>query len=694
MFATETLAFGVNLAADCIILMDIRFPRESQNSDEEQEYQLLTPNQYHNILGRAGRYGKVDKNILSLAEVCIPAYYHKSLVIEMLRDCYSGMSRKKICLSTALLDSDIVKMEEKEISTLDDVSYQSFRSVMDALRHVSENDKHVRANSITSLFKKTVYWKTERKDTLKAAEELIETILQLSAEYKRDLSLVDVDKTKNPPAYRIQAQAEALIDTGTRWQSVSPMQRWLNRITEIKESTLRNPPPELLIPAFVASRDLWPVIKMFCWEGRDDKGPSEWHKDLNEHQTKMDLEAELRRIEGIEKVDVELIAAHISEYVDDLGSERLKIKHPEYCKAAFYKSVTAFLMWLRGADLEDINELSLKPAQNKDQFRPFSQKYYEKASWLAVMCLRFFEGSTVLLHKHLRELPHLSVRLRCGYPFEGLPFIQYKNSKAELQRGQVQELLRCGITASKIIKNKNPPDYISSKSDLAEEIKSNRKFIIDDVFEYYRKQVQVLISEIKINEMDEQWKSFISLMNKFFRLEDARGSRIKGSGLPHVSNNDIEEFTEILRRTFKNRIKTPSEVKIPQQTDGKKIRLIKGERKNLLFHIAKPDEKTSELNERTVVIRLPWRSEGLVGDKHVELTAFGGMVLAVLVGVEMIKFNSLFNRFPNFTIPKTISIKDIVDEFNDEDNHDFQSARQTKEAMLTFNEPGLDSPVQ
>lgn len=54
VFATETLAFGVNSNADVVIIGDIRKPNVSK-------LEMLTQNEYKNYIGRAGRLGRKNK---------------------------------------------------------------------------------------------------------------------------------------------------------------------------------------------------------------------------------------------------------------------------------------------------------------------------------------------------------------------------------------------------------------------------------------------------------------------------------------------------------------------------------------------------------------------------------------------------------------------------------------------------------
>ncbi|MGB1200839.1 MAG: DEAD/DEAH box helicase [Cognaticolwellia aestuarii] len=67
VIATETLAYGINLSTDLLILLNYQFPRAKNSLP-------LTANEYHNIVGRAGRYGKnSDDELRAEVYLCMPA---------------------------------------------------------------------------------------------------------------------------------------------------------------------------------------------------------------------------------------------------------------------------------------------------------------------------------------------------------------------------------------------------------------------------------------------------------------------------------------------------------------------------------------------------------------------------------------------------------------------------------------------
>ncbi|MEN8217511.1 MAG: helicase-related protein [Pseudomonadota bacterium] len=461
LFTTETLFYGVNLPADCVILTDINWVRE--NFEEGTfDHKKLTPNEYHNILGRAGRPGYDYHDKKPIAVVCFSTkdFEVRSSVEEQILYYYKNKKIKRF--SNVLLKSDLENASREAIEELDQVTHPTFRSVMDALRHLgvlrsrdSSEKKYVSENKVIDLFKDTIFFSVGQYKQ-EVAKQLIKSVLEVAANYGNDnLSLVE-RSPENPNKYKMTKQAEALIDTGTHLQDILPMLKWLNKIKELK-TAIPNQPVELLIPAFISSHNLWITARQFCKENKwGVRNPSAEQVDKNNEVVKNILLKELEKLQPkIGEPEAKLIEEQLSEYVAELN---LTTEFSEFKKAIFYRLVTAFLRWLRGEKPESIQELSLMTEdvnKNRDE-KPFLNRYAEKASWLSVMCLRFFADTGNLQLKHLKELPHLSMRLRYGITSEGLPFSRniyfeklfrscVENSNADRIKGGIRKITTTNI---------------------------------------------------------------------------------------------------------------------------------------------------------------------------------------------------------------------------------------------------------
>lgn len=398
----------------------------------------------------------------------------------------------------------------------------------------------------------------------------------------------------------------------------------------------------------------------------------------NEDKVKHLLLAELKELPGINshQETAEAIEKRLSEYVAELD---LSTPVSDYKKAIFYRLVTAFLKWLRGVEPDEIQELSVMTDDQLDK-QPFPSKYAEKASWLSVMCLRFFADSS-LQSRHTKELPQFSLRLRYGISSEGLPFSENIYAKKDcLSRVQIQELVDNQITAATLIKGSSPISKITENEQLSQELRDKAKTIVGRVFSFYQKQVAELKGEMS-NELETQWNEF----EKLFRRFVGRGQRDeKTGGIRATKSEHIESLRSIMVEVLKMRGK----LQVSLAKDNLSITV--GDNK-LLFIILGPSDspKTKVKDDRDypMIIRLPWGNDkSLSTPYNMEFTACGGMVLTVLLGREFLTPKQFMNRMKNRTGTKILSIKDIVEEF-DADMSDLPGT--LREALLKFNEPGI-----
>ncbi len=681
LFTTETLFYGVNLPADCVILTDLQWTREDVETGIIEK-KPLTPNEYHNVLGRAGRPGYNYGETIPVAVVCFSTKdfdVHHDVGDKILK-YYENNSPKDF--SSVLLRSDIRNAEREIIEKLDDVTYPTFRSVMDALRHlgVSKTGEDKKSVSLTKmvndLFNDTIFFGVleQRELDKEVAKKLIQRVLEVAVDYSgENFSLV---KRTSPNEYRITPQAEALIDTGTNWRDISPMLGWLKKLDELKGAVLTLP-VELLVPAFISSHKLWTQAKQFCKEDKQStREPSPEKVADNEDKVKRLLLAELKELPGINshQETAEAIEKRLSEYVAKLD---LSTPVSDYKKAIFYRLVTAFLKWLRGVELEEIQELSVMTDDQSDKQR-FQNRYAEKASWLSVMCLRFFADSS-LQSRHTKELPQFSLRLRYGISSEGLPFSENISAKKDyLNRVQIQELVDNQITAATLIKGSSPISKITENEQLSPELRDKAETIVGRVFWFYQKQVAELKGEIS-NELETQWNEF----EKLFRRFVGKGQRDKKTGGIRATES---EHIESLRSIMVEVLKMRGKLQVSLAKDNLSIKV--GDDKLLFIILAPSDSPKTKVGDRDypMIIRLPWGNDKSPLTPYMELTACGGMVLAVLLGREFLTPKQFMNRMKKRTGTKILSIKDIVEEF-DADMSDLPGT--LREALLKFNEPGI-----
>ncbi len=709
LFTTETLTYGVNLSADCVILSDLTWVRsDTSNATYSEPKKIdIEQNSYHNILGRAGRAGVNKSCDNSTAIVCVDAKkFHrepqrKSLLYQYY--CTPGwLNKRNVPPLSRLIDKHALKIcsDKSRNISIEDFCFPTFRSIMDGLRHVGKNNTPVPVEKLIDFFSKTIYWQTnsEKHDQLKlVVTRFLEAASKHSVQHSRLKLVVCHEPYGNRHAtYQIQPQGEALIDTGTKLQSIEPLAAWLSMIRD-KAHLLQvdgEVPVELLIPGFVASPDFWAIAKELVVEGGSHYSqptPEALHrakkwavylleKELSElNLTKDNITAFIELIEDYSKVW--------------LGGLSLSVAD---CKETVFIKLTAIsLMWVRGATLDEIARTYNEKGRNSHKAPEFQTKYSDRLGWMAVMAHRFFRGeheSGYLLREHERDLPQQSLRLRLGLPVQGLPFLGTFPVGAVVSRHQIRLLLDKKIRPSdmlwfrneKLSLHKIVPSIPGLESD------SQKKELVKSVRRYFTNQINEFgfnIFSFMGEEINNKWKIYSS-------------SLLELTNNPNVQiDAQQKKFSEMTRELIIS-VLSSSEEKHDEQEDHLKITIPRSntstidvsssKKEPFAFHFLKIGEESITGKRDSHVIKVvalwPWPERNLSSSSGFYVTGFGAIVIAVLLARNFIEVSDIINILSSELAysNRIISIKSLLSEltFNDIDR------TPIRENLLSFFEPG------
>jgi hypothetical protein len=655
VFTTETLSYGVNLLADCVIVLGLRFPRTNiheQNDDPDPTF--ITATEYHNILGRAGRSAKPGKAYILL---------ESGNLDDDTVDALIGYYREqKPFYPMTFSKEDIAKAAKGKIRTLDNISYEAFRSVMDALRTAAGKNDYATLPDLYSIIELTTFWIVGTVSQQVGAKLLIDRTLEVAANYQESMRLIEFFGEADHTArkYRILPQAEALIDTGTRWTSVSPMRDWLKTLKSFDIAPNKPLPVCLILPAFICSPDFWRIAKAFCTE-------SEIKREITDIDNKTNAIWDVVK-EELERVIRDGDAAFINEIRMQLdkfieaNKDILSVEHDQYRAIIFYKLFAALLLWIRGVSLDAIDPLSNK-GTHIQQGNNFSMRYVDRAAWLAVMCYRFFGTFTdLVIAEHVRELPQLAQRLRAGLSGKGLPFqLDSYASTRWLDRDEIAALLNAGLTAPAIASSKTPHAFVSKALEGNEPLAQKAEDIAKIVFDFYMFQLRKL-SSVFDNESPEIWSNIRELYGEML------GEKSVENGST-VSADAVANYNKCLKALLLARISDETDNGGLEVISTLKETIIKRSSCDLELRLRclSPDEDSHSFNNINIIMYIPWKRDDIPkGHEEVtELTSFAALSLAALVGRNCVHDDEL-TQFKNCK-SRIVTIADIATMFTNDD---------------------------
>lgn len=525
LFCTETLSYGVNLRADMIVLLSLEFPRRDGSKKD-----FLSATEYHNILGRVGRFKNEDDSIPEAIVMLSQDYCYPAETPDRLSGYYKEIDSLK---SAAIHDLDLRMFRQGRLHDLDCVSFPSFRTVMDALRTAQsmreKGSSYVSAQEVCRVLKDSFYCQKKTPNRLTELDSFVRWMLDSASEMASSMSLPEelalVRRDKDKKRYQLAHQGAALIDTGTSWESLKHVYGWLERLERLK---LKKMPGELFLPAFIADYNVFeemirPLKKNFA-KGRER--PDEWLKELQEalrEKLVKLLDEDMEYI--IEPYMKQLLGSDKdSGFIEDsLNDMKIWDNFPDRQKKQLFLCVILItLCWLNG-DHKEMLKLTVNQTRPQSRQENISERRFDRMSWAVQMCRSFFRDIQPV-KGHVAEFFNLVLRLRKGVPEKGLPFAY----GGRLTAHQIRQLMDEGITPISILKNKGYP----KDKDIAKKSqhRPNAKGIFAQVKNFYGRECDRLQKELTATTDD-------SLM-KF--LDDSCYK-------PRLSKSAVEKFVGICK---------------------------------------------------------------------------------------------------------------------------------------------------
>lgn len=506
VFCTETLSYGVNLRSDGLALLNLNFPRADLQSGATAitKWRPLSPNQYHNILGRIGRYAQVSHKIPTAYIILDSGNNDVGEDIETLFDYYA---ESRDLESMAILYEDKHPFDEGEISKLDELpTFVSFRTAMDALRMAEKDggEKAATAKDVTNKINMTFFahWckHNSQGNGFKwfiGWEGLVGKILDLAAkETFQSLKLIEKNEAEDPQyhTYHLLPQGEALIDTGIHWNNIRPMAEWIDTLNSLG---IEDAPVELLLPALLScdeilSNLLRTAMRLFI----DDKGWLTPDKLASlEEAVIADLNAQFDKIlkdVRISGVKPDIIGAiknfiHASPHIKNIVGLAMKSSEAKTHAPIFFMRILSIVLYWIAGEHQKMDSLTRNPAKMAAEPPLIPAARFESISWAAQMCAKFFPAPEKLTLNQVAELALLSLRLRAGVPLVDLPLARGNL----LDSGQIRILRNKGITADKILELGRYPDDLPEGRLLPDASK-----IHANICHFYLAQYQILQSRL------------------------------------------------------------------------------------------------------------------------------------------------------------------------------------------------------
>ena len=499
LFTTETLTYGVNLSASAVVLTDIAFTRSDPVSPTEKPLpESLTPTQFHNLLGRAGRKS-FDADADAVAYISttnsergtdpimnVHMQVQLSALNKFLQKFYGEqVYSKSLPISKIAHRSDLDKSSDPEPSesakpapTLLDFSYSIFRTVLESVRLA----KSANAEEIKHQFRRTIGYLHADKALKEDLDRLFAKVFGLIKDYKEIGQFTLFAEAEG--LFKLQYSAVALLDTGTSLHAVEPIAIWLEILREVnnKEPEGVGHPIEAILPALVAApeftqsaNELLHVAQLANILQTPDSVESAREKSiayltdaLADSGMGPEYVAAVQRYVGgtrLDNVDTAPISSprfSVFRGLNVLEGESLGSSAGGYIRdITYYLLLSGVFRWVQGKPMTDMHTLFIANHTKGFVGKSWQPKHADRLEQLASMTGKFFTANSRFLTKYLHEsmalkLPKFALRCKYGISEECLVYRRVLSPAEGLPRKVILAIKDCWPDPMQLLETSSP----------------------------------------------------------------------------------------------------------------------------------------------------------------------------------------------------------------------------------------------
>lgn len=406
LLATTTMAYGVNLRIDVVLLTTLSY------QVWEGGAVFMDGIDMHNIMGRAGRF----PGSTGLAVLALPARRYASLnddvVREKLLDCYRTRSTRVLSPNpvenACARDAEVQAMYLCALRTaaLEQGDAESFVSALTVARRLMGTVHGMKAQSLP-----------DKKSFQLHVGRMLDELCGLAC---KGIALAERRNAPSSEAtYRITQAGCALLDSGSPLEDAEAMAEWLSLVCNyFREKSVRTGSPLIWMTALLACPSVQQLINGIYGRRVPRYDKENFFSALEENLHLPGASGE--EITGLRRqFDTALgqLLAVLSrnDTPQEKGARRSRTR----------MTLLAVMAWAAGRSLDIVEERmwpAVKVGYPGAEGPFFSPRLSERFTWRALLLVRFFGGTELLSDEEAVCAAVLERRLRCGLPDRAIPY--------------------------------------------------------------------------------------------------------------------------------------------------------------------------------------------------------------------------------------------------------------------------------
>jgi hypothetical protein len=449
LFATDTLAYGVNLAFDTVILTDILFV-ESPRVDGYTRM-ALAPARFHNLVGRAGRLGRMRTE---RADVFIVTRSPHARVDAngaqsggWMRDVVLRYyERPKPLQSVLFHKSDRLRSGSRALAATLHMTDPWVRAVLECVRGpanwtpggVVSEEQALRVLDHTVL---ATQGGAPWPDVIASARVALQGLADPG------LGLL----TAGEDGLRLTAAGEGMLETGTPHTAVAPLQADLGALVQLWRRRGEDAPPGWLtiLPLLLEPGLLQRFGRLLAWEAFPDDalvsgmaGVVGWKGNLRAFA------------QGFGRALADWVRQRAGVWVDRGDRQDRSV--------AVLRLWVALYRWAHGAPLDDVRRTLHATGTNPVAMLRKWPTFVHQMGW-RILFLPHLEVVSSVIREGAGWYPALTQRMGVGLVAPAVPFVL--GERAPLRRHEARKLMAEGWSAARVLRERPPAirGFVSEK---------------------------------------------------------------------------------------------------------------------------------------------------------------------------------------------------------------------------------------
>ena len=533
VIATQTLAYGVNLTVHDVVILAVDYP--FTNRKGKLGHRRLNACAFHNMVGRAGRLGKLTSqthaNVYVVPEESgcanmVDQYYSvpPHVKSQLFRDEDSEQYRKQ----------NILQLEEvyKTLS-IDSYTYPFIRTILDSLRHLTSKRssakiaKYASPEDLKDFLVNTLYYREKMLEESQGFQENFDNCMRGVLWKCSEVEYQLVQRIGDEEKYAITELGESLVNTGTGLKTIASMLKCTKAFYEIWKKHYQDKkfPTLFYLLVVITQEEIFRDKVNNTTEGSVRWPPERrdrihWNRGENRIDiNRRDVASRFQKIlaEALQessKTDklttfVKSIILYLEQEFSESNPRNAGVVYREGVIDIILRLFCAVMTWVKMAKIREVRVHVTRTIWGQEGRLTGFRQLVDQVSWKLLFLLKlnkWYHNEKSLPDLSLEqeiELLNLASQVRHGTNVYVVTLCYPASSN--FSRFQIRRMLRQGLTSTRLLSSNTQFKYVINKNTQGNKLLKDTKNLVRQNFNTLADEIAVSLN-IGYDELEQQFQ--------------------------------------------------------------------------------------------------------------------------------------------------------------------------------------------